>query len=518
MSVTTDASFGKLRAFLWPIHRHEARKFVPMFLMLFFICFNYSILHNMKDALVITASSSGAAVIPFIKVWALLPTAILLTYVFTKLTSRYGQERVFYIMMSLFLFCYAVFAFIIYPMRESLHPHEAADALEKMLPIGFKGLITMLRNWTFTGFYVMCELWSNIVMTVMFWGFANEVTKIQEAGRFYSILGVGSNLASIVAGSLGNLLTFKEYHPILPFGNDAWEQSFTLLVTMVILSGIVTMSLFAWVNKHARHDPAFGELYKVEARVKGPKKKLSIRDSFAYLSGSKYLICIAILVVCYNMVIHFNEVVWKDQLRLLCPSPNDYNTYMNNLTTIIGIVSLFPALFMSRLIARCGWTFTAMITPIIMLITSAGFFSFLVFKENLSGLSMSLLGTSPLVIVVFFGFIQNCLSRASKYSVFDATKEMAFIPLPHESKLKGKAAIDGVGSRLGKSGSSMIYQGLLFFFSSLAASVPYVAFIIMGVITIWLIAVRSLGRQFNELVGTKETAVADSNKAEALAT
>ena len=86
---------------------------------------------------------------------------------------------------------------------------------------------------------------------------------------------------------------------------------------------------------------------------------------------------------------------------------------------------------------------------------------------------------APLALVVFFGGAQNCLSKAAKYSVFDATKEMAFIPLDHDVKLKGKAAIDGVGSRLGKSGGSLIHQGLLMMFGSLSLSSPYVAVILM---------------------------------------
>ena len=90
-----------------------------------------------------------------------------------------------------------------------------------------------------------------------------------------------------------------------------------------------------------------------------------------------------------------------------------------------------------------------------MLITSAGFFGFMFFKDNMSDAVVALTGTTPLAIAVFFGSAQNCLSKAAKYSFFDTTKEMAFIPLGHESKLKGKAAIDGVGSRIGKSGGSL---------------------------------------------------------------
>ena len=76
---------------------------------------------------------------------------------------------------------------------------------------------------------------------------------------------------------------------------------------------------------------------------------------------------------------------------------------------------------------------------------------------------------------------------------------MAFIPLDHEQKLKGKAAIDGVGSRLGKSGGSVIHQGLFFLTSSLSASIPYIAGILLVVIVCWMGAIRVLGGEFASL-------------------
>ena len=49
----------------------------------------------------VTAESSGAEVIPFIKVWVLLPTALLMTFIFTRLVNRYSSEKVFYLMILL---------------------------------------------------------------------------------------------------------------------------------------------------------------------------------------------------------------------------------------------------------------------------------------------------------------------------------------------------------------------------------------------------------------------------------
>lgn len=490
MSFSEEVEFSKTRAFFWPIHRHEIRKIVPMLLMLFFICFNYTVLRNVKDVVVITAQSSGAEVIPFIKVWVILPAAILATLVFTKLSNIYSQERVFYLTISFFLIFFVIFAFAVYPYRDFFHPHRFADYLEEVMPAGFKGLIAMFRNWTFTVFYVFCELWSTMVLSVLFWSFANEVTKITEARRFYGMLAVVGSFAGIIAGVGANFLT----------AGRNWESALQVLVLAITVFGCLTMLVFRWMNKNVLNDVSFDDLHNTRRRVK-PKERMSIRDSFSYLSNSKYLICIAVLVVCYNLVINLVEIVWKDQLLQLYPTSEEFSRYTNYMTSAVGIFATLTSLFMSPLVSRFGWTRTALITPVIMLITSLGFFAFMLFRHDLAGPVNLFFGTTPLAIAVFFGAAQVCLSKACKYSVFDATREMTFIPLSHECKLKGKAAIDGVGSRLGKSGSSLIHQGLLMFFATLSASAPYVAVILMFVIGGWIYAVRSLGIQFSSIVG-----------------
>lgn len=490
--MSSPAGFSRIQSILWPIYRNEYRKIIPMMLMIFFICFNYSILRNLKDAIVITAESSGAEVIPFIKVWVLLPCAVLLTIVFTKLTNRYSQERVFYLFISGFLLFFAVFAFVIYPLRDYLHPHALADRMEAVSPAGLKGFIAMFRNWSFTIFYVICELWSSAVVTVLFWGFANEITRMNEAPRFYGVLSASANISAIISGIAANFLVY-----------DTWQATLNALVIMVIIFGCATMLIFRWMNRNVLNDAAFDDLHATRKEIK-QKEKLSIRESFSYLSNSKYLVCIAVLVLSYNLVINLVEIVWKHQLLKLHPLPIDYNIYMNKMTVAIGIFSTIISLGMSRLFNRFGWSTTALITPLIMLITSIGFFSFMLFQNSLADPMILLTGTTPLVIGVTFGVAQVVLSKACKFSVFDATKEMAFIPLDHDVKLKGKAAIDGVGSRLGKSGGSLIHQGLLLIFGSLSRSAPYVASAIMLVIGAWMIVVRSLGRQIAAKSGHRE--------------
>jgi AAA family ATP:ADP antiporter len=442
--------------------------------------------------MVITAAQSGAEAIPFIKVWVILPCAIALTVLFTRLIHRMSREKVFYVMMGIFLIFFAIFTFVLYPYQDALHPHALADQLQSILPDGMKGFVAIFRNWTFTLFYVMSELWGTAILTVLFWGFANEVTSVSEAKRYYVLWSIGANMTGIIAGQMAVHLSQGAFIPWLSYGSSVWDQSVLFINCIVMVCGICTMGLLRYLTKHLQ--PAEEKLESTPA----PKMRMSLWESILYLVRSRYLLYIAILVLAYNLSMNLVEVVWKNQIKELYPSANDYNGYMGEVMTWMGVVATLISIFVSgNMLRKFSWVTSALVTPLIVLIVGALFFAFALFDH----IGTFLFGLSPLILSVMVGSWHNCMTRACKHTLFDATKEMSFIPLSSEAKLKGKAAIDGVGSRLGKSGGAVIHQGLLLIFATVSASTPYVAVIFFIVVFLWILAVMALGKQFDALTG-----------------
>ncbi|MBI5346216.1 MAG: NTP/NDP exchange transporter [Chlamydiae bacterium] len=494
MSSQTTQEFGKIRSLLWPVHNFELKKLLPMFLMFFFISFNYTILRDTKDVLVVTAAGSGAETLTFIKFWGVLPMAVVFMLIYAKLSNKLSKPALFYATVAPFIIFFALFAFVLYPAREHLHPTALCDKLLLQYP-NLMGLIAIFRNWTFSLFYILAELWGSVVLSLLFWSFANDIMKVMEAKRFYSLLGLGANLALMVSGP--SIIYASKIRANLPPDVDAWGVSLNYLMSMVVGAGILVMVIYYWINKNVLTDPRFYDP-KEQKTFKKEKPKMSLKDSFGFLTRSKYLGLLALLVISYGIAINIIEVTWKSQLKLQYPNSNDYSAFMGGFSLCTGIVSAIMMFFIGgNLIRKLGWGFAAQTTPVVLLITGVVFLSFVIFRENLTGV-IAMLGSTPLMLAVIVGMIQNILSKSTKYSLFDPTKEMAYIPLDPESKVKGKAAIDVVGARFGKSGGSLIQQVLIVGFGSIAAITPYLAAILFGVIAVWIIAARALNKLFIE--------------------
>lgn len=491
MSQDTKQEFGKWRSFLWPVYGYELKKLLPMFFMFFCISFNYTILRDTKDTLIVTAA--GAEAIPFLKSFGVVPAAILFMLVYAKLSNMLSRENLFYVTLLPFVIFFGLFGFVVYPARDLLMPHESVEILRSYLPGGWSGLAAAYQNWMYSVFYILAELWGSVVLSLLFWGFANQITRVTEAKRFYSLFGLGANLALLVSGPA--IVYVSDIRKHLPADVDAWQISLNYLMAMVVVAGIGVMISYWWINRNVLTDSRFYDPSQEKAPSKKNKAKMSLGDSFKFIFTSKYILCLAILVIAYGISINLVEVTWKSQVKLQYPNPNDYSAFMGYFSTFTGFVTILMMLFVGgNVIRRKGWGFAASITPIVLLITGIAFFSFVIFRDNLQGLIASI-GSTPLFLAVIFGAAQNIMSKSSKYSLFDPTKEMAYIPLDQESKVKGKAAVDVVGARLGKSGGSIIQMGLLTL-GSLATITPYIGAILVVVIGAWIVAVRALNKQF----------------------
>ena len=100
----------------------------------------------------------------------------------TTLSQRWGREKLFYIFLAFFMTFFAVFTLVLYPNIDALHPTAFGASVAAGLPAGLAGGVAVLTNWVYSLFYVASEMWGDVMLSLLFWGMANETTRLRGRG------------------------------------------------------------------------------------------------------------------------------------------------------------------------------------------------------------------------------------------------------------------------------------------------------------------------------------------------
>lgn len=501
---TTAPEFTGWRAALWPIHWFELKKFLPMSLIMFCLLFNYTILRDTKDTLVV--NSAGAGAITFLKLYCVTPTAILFVILYAKLTNILKREMVFYAVVAPFLVFFGAFAFLIYPNLDTMHPSpETIEALYVSFP-RFTGFIDLYAYWAFSLFYVLAEIWGSAMIALMFWQFANHVVRMSESKRFYGLFAVIGNLALVLSGQVVGFCSgyIQRFYPTK---DEAWSVSLYLLMGAVVFFGFAAMGIYRWMHTSVLTDKRYFNPEEQSGKIKKKKEKPSLMESVKLILKSPELGLIAILIMAYGVTINLVEVQWKHQLGVwYAGDKGGYNWFMGQFSTITGVSTILFGLFAgSNILRRVSWFKAAIITPLVISAGGILFFTF-IFSESLVNFILNNLSITAVAAATFLGAIIIIASKAIKYILFDATKEMAYIPLDDELKTKGKAAVDVIGGRAGKAGGAFTQSTLLILFATkdvvVIAPVAFAVFFVVCIL--WCFAVKKLSHKVDNAVTVRE--------------
>jgi AAA family ATP:ADP antiporter len=214
---------------VFPIYPKELAKFFSLSFMMFWIVFVFTMTRDTKDALIVT--NCGAEAIAFLKVYGVVPAAALFMVTYAKLANMMSPQSLFYCTLVPFFIFYAVFAFVLYPLRDILHPLSI-----KVPEGGLSFAVNLLRHWTFSLYYIVTELWGSAGIPLLFWSCANDVVQIDQAKRLYPLIALIGNLGPILSGVamtvVSNLVSKRT-------SNDevAFETSLKILTAMMCGAG-----------------------------------------------------------------------------------------------------------------------------------------------------------------------------------------------------------------------------------------------------------------------------------------
>ncbi len=498
MASSRTKEFNKFQEIFFPIHKYELKKFLPMSMLMFCMLFVYNLVRNLKDWFIQYSShlwvsarpEESANLISALKFWYVLPCAFLMVLLFTVLVNKFGHDKTFYIMLSGFMAFYFLYGYFIYPNLDRLimSPEDITNLINVFPPF-FRSFMVCMCNWPLTLFYIVSELWGTMAISSLFWQFANRVTMAHEVKRFFALLSLLSNFGTIIAGST-----------ILKYANNLDIEHVRLLMTVVIAIFVAALSLYTYINRVVLKDPLFYDASKVVEKKK--KGKVSALEGVKVLLKNRYLLLIASLVMCYGVAINFFEVLMKANMKETF-SGQQYAQIQGILTVFTGIFATIVTLISSYILRKFSWKVAALVTPVLLIVLGGAFLVVLLYKQFVSA---SIFGCSAALIAAWFGILNNAFVKSVKYSLFDTTKSMAYLPLSEDERTKGQAAVEIIGARAGKAGSSLVQQIMVSFprtlvtvtgsVAGILAYTPSIIAIFFSTIVIWILSVLSLSKKY----------------------
>jgi len=420
-------------------------QYISMLLLIVINVVGYNVLKSAKESIFLTARGSGAAALPFIKCFVVAPTSICASLLYVSMRNHFCLRTCYFSILSCLLTIMLLFLFVLFPYADQLHfSHEWVITQQTRFP-HLHWFFPIIANWIYSLYYVYAEVWGSLTLVMLFWQTANESFTVQEARRIFPVLSLFGSIGLLLASQCIHWLSF---YPIQTTNITA----IAIMFAMYILASYVLIS------------PQHKNTQKHAAQTGSKKPKMSLIECIRMTAQSPYVLRIAISITAYGALINLLEVSWKHQVLMLHNTRASYQSFFSIFTFYKGWMAIGLNILSIWSLKNFQWIKSALVTPII---SSAACITFFTITTITRYYPDSASYTDNLLL--WLGTVSVTSVIAAKYAFFDPTKEMAFIPIPNNMKAASKAAADGLGNRLGKSGGGLLQSTI---FSITAASSP----------------------------------------------
>lgn len=307
-------------------------------------------------------------------------------------------------------------------------------------------------------------VWISIVYVMnfsQFWSFSNHLFDPRQAKRLFGFVGAGGLLGGVAGGQVARFVS-------------SWVDTRT---NFLVAAGILLMAggLILIVERFRPSDAAS------VAGAMGLKKLDRVKGGVEALKSSRQLRLIAAIIVLTVVVAQIVDVQFNWVVEESTSDLEDATRFFGNFFSIMGITAfLFQLAFTSRIHRKLGVGVAMRVLPVTMALGSSAVLGAFYFLPGL------LLSSALLVKVGENGL---------RYSLEQSTRELLFLPVPSQIRLKGKVFIDVFIQRSAKGLAAVL---LLPVTPAIALVSPPVlaGWLVFPLIATWLLVIGVMYREY----------------------
>jgi AAA family ATP:ADP antiporter len=328
--------------------------------------------------------------------------------------------------------------------------------------VAFWWLFQYLDQWKWIPFVLY--VWMSIVYVMnysQFWSFSNHIFDPRQAKRLFGFIGAGGLLGGIAGGQVAKLVSYS-----------ADTRTIFLVAAGILLMAGVLVYI---AHRYRPSDAA------AVGGTMGLVQTEKVKSGFAAIKSSRQLQWITAIMVLMTVVAQVVDLQFNWAVQEATSSLDDATRFFGNFFSIMGVAAfLFQLAFTSRIHKGMGVGVAMRILPVAMAVGSSAVLGAYYFVPRM-------LMSSALLVKVG----ENGL----RYSLEQSTRELLFLPVPSNVRVKGKAFIDVFVQRGAKGLAALL---LLPVTPAIALISPPVlaGWIAFPLIAIWLIVTIFAYREY----------------------
>jgi len=332
-------------------------------------------------------------------------------------------------------------------------------------------------HWFFAVFYVWVEVMGAFLM-IQFFTFAADIFTSRETKRLFAFILGGGTMSNIIFG-FGARMLVKDY------GVETNDLIWVIVLCFAVCLGCV----FALGRSESEAlDRAFtGRRSKQKGAA---ARKRVVADEGATkvkqkVLATKHVRFIALIVMITFLTTQFIDFTFKAlATQKYSGESGELGSFFGTFYGYLGIISiLFQFFFTRRLLERFGVLVALLVLPVALFLGSGAL--------GVAGA----MGTS-IATLFMVGTIAQGASQGLRYTVYDATMQLLYTPIPSDVRARAKSFIDGILKPGAIGAAGLLLLALSKVFNPSNPEISYIGFGTLVFAVVWIVLLVGVRKEY----------------------